>query len=97
MDEFKRSLDKIENKIDRLDSKVETKVDKLDGRLDKIDLRLAKYNAELEFHIARTTQIEDTLLPIGKHVNRMQGAFQLVVLLSLVAAIAGGFAWLWTH
>lgn len=86
MDDLKRSLDKIEHKVD-----------KLDGRLDRIDLRLEKYNAELEFHIARTNQIEDTLLPIGRHVQRMQGAFNFILLASLLATVAGGFAWLWVR
>jgi len=53
--------------------RIETKVDKLDNRLDKVDVRLAKYNSELEFHVARVTQVEDELLPIAQHVLRLQG------------------------
>lgn len=58
--------------------RIETKVDKLDTRLDKVDVRLAKYNAELEFHVARVTQVEDELLPIAKHVEQLRGAFKAV-------------------
>jgi hypothetical protein len=77
--------------------KIELKVDKLDSRLDKIDLHLAKYNSELEFHISRTTQLEDALERISKHVLRMQGAFNFIVLLSLLATVVAGISWLWTR
>jgi len=53
-------------------NRIETKLDKLDSRLDKVDVRLAKYNSELEFHVARVTQVEDELLPIAKHVLAIQ-------------------------
>jgi iron uptake system EfeUOB component EfeO/EfeM len=66
--------------------KVDTKLDKLDHRLDKVDVRLAKYNTELEFHIARTNQIEDDLLPIVRHVEQIRGAAKLV---AIVAGIVG--------
>jgi len=59
--------------------RIETKLDKIDTRLDKVDIRLAKYNAELEFHVARVTQVEDELLPIAKHVEQLRGAIKLAV------------------
>lgn len=75
--------------------RVDTKIDKLDTRLDKVDVRLAKYNAELEFHIARTNQIEDDLLPIVQHVEQIRGAAKLVALvvacIGLAATIYGLF------
>lgn len=67
-------------------SKMDSKLDVLDERLDSIDVRLAKYNAELEFHIARTNQIEDELAPIVKHVEQVRGASWVVA--ALVAAVS---------
>lgn len=75
MDDTRKTLDRIETKIDRLDS-----------RLDHVDVRLAKYNKELEFHIARTNQIEDDLLPIVAHVEQIRGAAKLV---GAIVATAG--------
>lgn len=75
--------------------RIETKIDKLDDRLDAIDIRLAKYNKELEFHVARTTQLEDELSPIVKHVEQVRGASKFVGwVVALVAAI-GTLSWLW--
>lgn len=68
--------------------RVDTKLDKLDGRLDKVDVRLAKYNTELEFHIARTNQIEDDLLPIVRHVEQIRGAVKLIAIISAAVGLA---------
>lgn len=74
---------------DQLD-RIESKLDKLDQRLDDVDVRLAKYNSELEFHVARVTQVEDELLPIAKHVEQFRGAFKLAaVLAGFVMTIIG--------
>lgn len=70
--------------------RIEAKVDRLDGRLDKVDVRLAKYNAELEFHVARVTQVEDELLPIARHVEQLRGALRFAAwLFGAVVVIAG--------
>jgi hypothetical protein len=73
--------------------RVDGKLDRIEGRLDKMDVRLAKYNSELEFHISRTTQIEDDLLPIVQHVEQIRGATKLIaaigVLLTVLATIYG--------
>lgn len=70
-------------------SRIEAKLDGLDRRLDKVDVRLAKYNAELEFHVARTTQLEDELLPIVKHVEQVRGAGKFLALIASIAGILG--------
>lgn len=67
-------------------SRIESKIDRLDERLDNVDVRLAKYNAELEFHIARTNQIEDDLLPVAQHVQQVNAGIKL---LAAIAAIVG--------
>lgn len=59
--------------------RIESKLDIIDGRLNAIDVRLAKYNSELEFHVARTNQVEDELLPVVKHVEQVRGAVKLAV------------------
>lgn len=75
------------SKLDR----IELKIDKLDARLNTVDLRLEKYNAELEFHIARTNQIEDTLIGIVKHVEQVRGAGKFLAVLALIATILSAF------
>lgn len=75
MDDTKGQLDRIEQKVD-----------KLDIRLDGVDVKLAKYNTELEYHIARTDQIENELLPIVAHVEQLRGATKLI---TVIAAIVG--------
>lgn len=85
------------------DNKVHDKLDKIFQELismnihmTKVDGRLDKYNSELEFHIARTNQIEDELAPVVKHVEQVKGAGKLVLWLSLVATIVGGISWIWS-
>lgn len=66
--------------------RIETKLDKLDTRLDKVDVRLAKYNSELEFHVARVTQVEDELLPIAQHVLKLQTTWVTVRMIAIISA-----------
>jgi len=75
--------------------RIETKVDRLDERLDAIDIRLAKYNKELEFHVARTTQLEDELSPIVKHVEQVRGASKFVGWVVALATAVGAVSWIW--
>lgn len=83
---------RLYNQLDRIESKVDT----LDGRLDAVDLHMAKYNKELEYHVARTTQLEEQLLPISKRMERVQGAFSLLAVISAVLALIGSFSFLFT-
>lgn len=69
--------------------RIEAKLDKLDNRLDLVDIRLEKYNAELEFHISRTTQVEETLIGIVKHVEQVRGAGKFLAVLATLSAIIG--------
>ncbi len=75
--------------------RLEDKIDKLDSRLDKMDIHFTKYNTELEFHVARTNQIEDALLPVVKHVEQVKGAGKLIMWVSTIAGIIGAMTWLW--
>ncbi len=76
---------------------VHDKLDKIGEQLHSIDKRLDKYNAELEFHVARTNQIEDALMPVVKHVEQIKGAGKLLVWISVLAGIVGSMAWLWAR
>lgn len=81
--------DRLLSILDKLDSKL----DKIEERLDSVDVRLAKYNSELEFHIARTNQIEDELVPIVKHVEQIRGMAKLVgIAAAFIAFVAGIWA-----
>jgi archaellum component FlaC len=80
------SQDRLLSILDKIDSKL----DKIEDRLDKVDVRLAKYNSELEFHIARTNQIEDDLLPIVKHVEQIRGATKLVAVVAAFITLLAG-------
>lgn len=77
--------------------RIESKLDILDSRLDKMDLHMAKYNSELEFHIARTNQIEDALVPVVEHVKGVDyvlRAFKWVI--GTILAIAGLVVTIWS-
>ena len=77
-------------------SRIHDKLDKIDDKLASIDTRLAKYNTELEFHIARTNQIEDTLVPIVEHIQQVQGAGKLLSWAAVFAGIIGAISWIWS-
>jgi hypothetical protein len=77
------------------DSRILDKLDKIDEKLASIDVRLGKYNSELEFHIARTNQIEDELVPIVKHVEQVRGATKLLAFFGAVGAFISSLAWIW--
>lgn len=78
------------------DDRLYDKLDKIDDKLASIDTRLAKYNTELEFHIARTNQIEDTLVPIVEHIQQVQGAGKLLTWAAVLSGIIGAISWIWS-
>ena len=74
----KDSVDILLSKIDKLDEKFDERLSKLDTYMHSIDKTLIKQHKELEFHIARTTQLEDEylkidqrLLPVENHVKHV--------------------------
>lgn len=77
--------------------KIDAKLDKVEVRLDSVDVRLQKYNSELEFHIARTNQIEDDLLPIVQHVEQLRGAAKLIGAVMAALTVFGGLGWLFSR
>lgn len=74
--------------------RVDAKLDRVDERLNKLDVRMAKYNSELEFHVARTTQLEDELLPIIKHVEQVRGAIKLIAAIGSLLVVIGAVGYL---
>lgn len=83
-------MKKLEDQIDKLDLDVGTLltiVSRQDETLVSIDKRLAEYNKELEFHVARTTQLEEQLEPIIKQHEQFKGALKLIGLLATIAGI----------
>lgn len=75
--------------------KIDYKLDKVDARLNNIDIRLAKYNAELEFHIARTNQVEDLVVPIVEHVTQLRGAAKFITIVAAALGLAATIYGVW--
>jgi hypothetical protein len=70
---------------------LEQRLDQITTTLHAIDKTLAINTEHLAEHMRRTEIIEKDLVPVVKHVNKMQGAFGLLILLSIIATIASGF------
>lgn len=64
-----KSLEMLNSKIDSLDAKIDQKLEKLDTYMHSIDKTLVKQNADLEYHIKRTTQLEDEFMQINTKIN----------------------------
>lgn len=87
----------LSNKIDILDAKFDEKLDKLDTYMHSIDKTLVKQNADLEYHIKRTTQLEDEftkinerLVPIEDHTKKINTIGKVFfALFSAAVAILG--------
>ena len=69
--------------------------DRLDHILDKvhnIDKILERNTNSLELHMKRTDLLEKKLKPVEDHVSRVDGAFRL---LGVISILTGVFATLW--
>lgn len=76
------------------DQKILDKLDKIEDRLDTIDQSLVKYNAQLEYHIQRSDNIEsyvqhleDKLIPVEKHVIMVNGIVKFIGIISIIGTI----------
>lgn len=76
------------SKLDKIDSKIEN----VDSRLNEMDKTLVKQELNLAEHMRRTDLLENKLEPVEKHVERMQGALKLVVIIGTIVGIAVGIA-----
>jgi hypothetical protein len=78
---------------DQLD-KIEEKLDKVEEKLSNIDVTLAKQEVNLAEHMRRTElneiaveKIRETLVPINKHVNMLEGVFKFFGLMSILLGV----------
>lgn len=67
-------MEKIEKSVER----IEEKLDKVSEDLSQIKVVQASQAADLKYHIKRTTQIEEQLLPLVELKHKFDGAFLLV-------------------
>lgn len=63
------------------------KLNALDENISSIDKTLARNTVSLEEHIKRTNLLEKKLEPVEAHVNKVNGAFILIGILSTVLGI----------
>lgn len=73
--------------MEKLLDRLETKIDKLDTRLDSIDVTLAAQHVSLKEHMRRTELLEDAVVPLKKHVGRIQGAFAFIGSVATISVI----------
>lgn len=66
----------------------EAKLDKALEHIASIDVTLAKQAIILDEHIKRTNLLEAEVKPIKKHVDMVEGAIKLIMLLGVVIGIA---------
>ncbi len=78
MDEVLKALDKLDKKLDILDTK-----------FDKHQLDSVRHRTEQKRDSVRLSHVEEDLEPIKAHVQRMNGAAKLIVVLALVSTIGG--------
>jgi tetrahydromethanopterin S-methyltransferase subunit G len=65
---------------------LETRLDELKDLVHSIDKTLSRNTDALEMHMHRTDQLEKKLEPVEAHVARVNGAF---ILLSVVSILTG--------
>jgi len=78
-------------KSERLE-KLDVKLDKVIEHIANIDTTLAKQSVILDEHVKRSTQLEDRMEPVEKHVVMINGVLKFLGLLAAIAAIIEGFA-----
>ena len=71
---------------------VDQKLDKIVDTLGVQAVILERLTVTVEDHVRRTNLLEEDIKPIKKHVWMIQGGVKLLILASLLAAIAEGIA-----
>ena len=66
--------------------KLDKKLDKISEDISEIKITQAEQAKDLRYHIKRTTQIENSLLPIVQAKHKLDGAFKVI---GIIASIAG--------
>lgn len=57
---------------------IDKKLDRISERINSIDVTLGYQHESLKEHIRRTTQLEDRVTPMEKHVIMVSGAAKLL-------------------
>lgn len=65
----------------------EKKLDKIQEDVTEIKVILARNTTSLEDHMRRTTNLENRVEPLVRHVTMVQGVLKLVSILAMLAAI----------
>lgn len=86
----KRVSELTDERLERL----EEKADKTLNQISNINVTLAEQHKQLEYHIYRTTLVEEhlkvletELKPVQKHVTHMNGVLKLIGVLASLAGI----------
>jgi len=80
---MQEQLDKIEEKVDRIESKISN----IDVTLAKQEVNLAEHMRRTELNEIAVEKIRETLVPINKHVNMLEGVFKFFGLISILLGI----------
>lgn len=88
------SNSRIEDRLDVLNEKIDIRMESIDGRLDTIEKVLIQQEANLKHHIYRTElaekrleHIEDQIVPVTKHITRIDGVLKFLGFLTLVGGV----------
>lgn len=81
----------VYKKLEKLDEKLE----KINERLNSVDITLAKQEVNLQEHMRRTElneiaveKISQSIIPIYKHINMLEGILKFFGALSILGSIA---------
>lgn len=72
--------------------KIENKLDKISEDLSSIKITQTEQAVDLKYHIKRTTQIEEKLLPLVEAKNKLDGVFKAIGIICSFAAFCLGVA-----
>lgn len=67
--------------------RIENKIDKISDHISSIDITISKQHVSLQDHIRRTELLEEKLQPVERHVNMVNGAVKLILVISAIAGI----------
>lgn len=70
--------------------RLEDKIDKIVDNISDINITLAKQSTILDEHVRRSTNLEDRVEPLEKHMHMIQGAIKVIGLVAIFAAIIEG-------
>lgn len=78
--------------MDKRFDKLDEKLDKIGEDISEIKVVQAEQAVDLKYHIRRTDQIEEKLLPLVATKNKIEGAFKVIGMIASFAAFCLGIA-----